>query len=112
MFERLLDRLGISKKVQEAYCQVCGHNVTGQGGDVSGSGRIYCHGYKQGADDRCCDAELFIQLKRTGDSRMTCINYRNKRQVQSDIRKRRLKEYEPPQDLPDVPKLRTIASSR
>ena len=113
MFQGLLSRLGTARKTQEAYyCQACGNSLAGQGGDVSSSGRIYCHGYKQGTEDRCCDADLFIQLQREGTMGITSINYRNKHQVQSDIKRGKLREYNPPQDLPEIPQLRTIASSR
>src|SRR3989338_1517714 len=108
----LLSLIGLGKRgTTEVYCQSCGTDITSQGGDVSSTGRIYCHGYKGDTGNRCLDAELFIQMQRRQTPAVVLFNYESAKEVQEEIRKRRLKEFGRLEGPVEHPTLITIARS-
>jgi len=93
------------------YCQSCANEITDVGGDVSSTGRIYCHGYKGDSDTRCLDAEMFIQMQDGGVAAPVFFESRSARQVQRDIKRGRLVEYGKLEEPVEHPPMRTVASS-
>ena len=61
LFDKIKKYLAFSSETASEtrlYCQSCGNDLTNQGGDVSGSGKIYCHGYREDGG-RCVTDALF-----------------------------------------------------
>ena len=90
--------LGKNKKLEgtiKAFCQSCGNDLTDEGGDVSSSKRIYCHGYKDDGESRCLDFEMSMMAQGMIPMGVASFNYHDAKTVQKDIRKKRLDHYGP-----------------
>ena len=84
MIKKFLSSIGFGRtplkveeleNLSEVYCQSCGQDITFKGGDVSDTGRIYCHGFKPD-NSRCLDAEFFVQMNQgTFDEEVAIFNY-------------------------------------
>lgn len=72
----------------DVYCQKCGNQLTDFGGDVTDSGRIYCHGY-EGVQTSCAIRALF-NGQETG---IAITNFYGPAKVQRAIRKRELTQF-------------------
>lgn len=83
--------------MERVYCQNedCGREITKEGGDVSSSGLIFCHGYKDDGESRCLDYEMRLMFKREISSEFLSYNYHNNRQVQRDIKKGKITKFGP-----------------
>jgi len=79
----------------EVFCQACSLPLTNKGGDISSSGKIYCHGYKNDGESRCLDHEMTMMMQGKIPSEVIIFNYYNPKKVQKEIKKGRLKEYAP-----------------
>jgi len=92
-----LDALKGSRPLEPAqvYCQNCNGDLTAAGGDVSSTGRIYCHGYKADGDSRCLDHEMQLMLQGEMPPTPFAANYCNTQEVQQAIRRRELTEFGP-----------------
>ncbi len=78
----------------KVHCQNegCGRDITDGGGDISSSGRIFCHGYKDDRQSRCLDYEIILMTR--GEIPETLFyNYHNRRKVQRAIRKGELTKF-------------------
>ena len=103
--------VGEAEEPNEVYCQSCGRDITSEGGAVSNTGRIYCHGYNGQDDDRCLDSEFFIQMSKGWVGGAVLFDYRESAKVQKEIRKGRLKEFGKLEKAVEHPPLQTIARS-
>ena len=77
----------------EFYCQNCGRELTKEGGDVTTTGRIYCHGYKKDGESRCMDHEMILMFKGKIKPQKFTTNYTPSNEVQKLIDKGELKEF-------------------
>lgn len=98
-WDNLIKYFKKNQELVQVYCQSCGSEITQQGGDVSNTGRIYCHGFNQSwSYDRCLDDEFEIQLRKKRisieDIKPVVFNFRNAKEVQRDIRAGKLREFE------------------
>jgi len=86
----ILERIGkyFSRESQDVYCQDCGDNLTNRGGDISGSGRIYCHGIV--SPKQCVFSAVFNGKE--GQKGMA-FNYASPKQIQRAIRKGELIQF-------------------
>ncbi|MBU2616821.1 MAG: hypothetical protein KKB79_02460 [Nanoarchaeota archaeon] len=67
------------------YCQNCGRDITTEGGDVTSTGRIYCHGYKEDGVSRCLDHEMVLVFE-GGASGILVTDYYDSKEVQKLLR--------------------------
>lgn len=80
---RLFDR----KKFQ-VYCQTCGRDLTNTGGYVGDNSKIYCGvTEKDGSALLPCFAEALLKYS------AVVAQYKNSKQIQKDIRERRLTHF-------------------
>lgn len=96
--KKLLDKLTKKPRetgIHEVYCQACGKSLTNLGGDISSSGRIYCHGYKEDGESRCLDQEMIMMMQGKIPMQITIFNYLDVKGVQREIKKGRLDKYSP-----------------
>ncbi len=86
----LLDsiRRYFSREQQDVYCQSCGNELTEKGGDVTGSGKIYCHGYN-GVPFACGIKAMFSGQ----ETEMMVMNFHEPAEVQRAIRKKELTKF-------------------
>ena len=75
---------------EQVYCQNCYKDITFEGGDVSNSGRIYCHGYKADGESRCLDEEMRLVMKGAIKTGVVKCTYLSAGQVQLAIKKKQL----------------------
>ena len=81
----------LSPEIENIYCQSCGNELTQSGGDVTSSGKIYCHGYG-GIETACAVKEIFEH----GHSRIfdpITILFYNPAEIQNAVRKKELREF-------------------
>lgn len=96
LIDNVKQHLGIKiKESVDLYCQNCGKNITTVGGDVSSSGRIYCHGYKSDGESRCLDKEMRLMFGGEIPPTMMTFNYYSAGEVQKAIRKQELTQFGP-----------------
>ena len=90
-----LPQLVQEKEPIKVYCQNvnCGRELTSEGGDISSSGRIYCHRYKEDLDSKCFDYELMLMVLEKIHPGVFTYRYRNARQTQKAIRKDQLTKF-------------------
>ena len=79
-------------KLKEIYCQNCGNDITKQGADVSGSGRTYCHGYKEGGQGAPCTTVATFQGIEAG---FAIAQYYTPRKVQNAIERKEITHFGP-----------------
>ncbi len=75
---------------KEVYCQYCGTDITDQHGDLTNSGRIYCHGDKPGGTARCSIQAMFREI---GDFGPMTFETLSPKEMQRAIRDGRLEHY-------------------
>ena len=81
--------------MKEIYCQNCGRELTNEGGDVTSTGRIYCHGYKEDRESRCMDHEMMLMFKGKVRPQPFTTDYLSAKEIQESINRGNLKEYGP-----------------
>ena len=79
-----------TREQQGVYCQNCGNELTEKGGDVTNSGRIYCHG-RAGVETSCLIPAMF-NGKEQG---IVFGNFYEPAQVQKAIRRGELIQFNP-----------------
>ena len=79
--------------MKEVYCQNCGKELTHEGGDVTSTGRVYCHGYKEDGESRCVDHEMMLMFKRKAPPQPFTANRYSPEKVQKLIEEGELIEY-------------------
>ncbi len=72
------------------YCQYCDKDLTQIGGDVTGSGRIYCHGF-DGLQDACGMKAMIKGI----EGKTIILNHYDPTRVQEAIRKGELRQFSP-----------------
>lgn len=84
--------------MEDVYCQSCGRELTNEGGDVTSTGRIYCHGYKKDRESRCLDHGTMLMFKGKVKPQKFTTNYTPSNEIQKLIDKGELTEFGPLED--------------
>jgi len=81
-------------KPRRVYCQSCDIELTDEGGDITNTRRIYCHGYQDDTSS-CMEKGEFFGHGNQGVlvDIVLIANYANPQEVQKAIRRKKLKEF-------------------
>jgi hypothetical protein len=74
------------KEPTSVYCQYCKRDITNEGGDVSDSKKIYCHGDKEDGTAGCAIMAIISEKQEEA----SFYNYYSPKEVQKAIKESKL----------------------